>query len=167
MILPATNIPDSFAAELNKFLGTQEFSRDPYPLYHRLRSESPVCWTELWGCWLLTRYDHVTAVLQDHQTVLQHGPRHQCAQTRVEMPIPRAGKPLIDHYSKGLINVDPPRSYAPAPSRPKGLSAQDLGAAAVRASNKSPTNFWIKLNRACRMNVVSGFCVPAANYRNR
>ena len=30
---------------------------DPYPLYHRLRSEDPVHWSEQANSWILTRYD--------------------------------------------------------------------------------------------------------------
>ena len=41
---------------------TPEFAVNPYPVYHRLRAEDPVHWTDAWGCWLLTRYDDVTAV---------------------------------------------------------------------------------------------------------
>src|SRR5256885_11988591 len=30
---------------------------NPYPLYHRLRSESPVHWDPLLRAWVVTRYD--------------------------------------------------------------------------------------------------------------
>jgi cytochrome P450 len=38
---------------------------DPYPFYERLRSEDPVYWSDLWGGWLLLRYDDVSAALQN------------------------------------------------------------------------------------------------------
>lgn len=41
---------------------------DPYPLYHRLRSEDPVHWSEQANSWILTRYDDV-------RFALQHDPR--------------------------------------------------------------------------------------------
>jgi cytochrome P450 len=40
------------------------FLADPYPVYHRLRTEDPVHRTAL-GLWVLTRYDDVALVLRD------------------------------------------------------------------------------------------------------
>src|ERR1043166_9398082 len=55
--------------EIESSLGTPEFFANPYPLYHRLRSESPVYWSEKLGGWLLTRYDDCTAALRDYRRV--------------------------------------------------------------------------------------------------
>src|SRR5262245_25707552 len=41
-----------------------EFVADPYPTYHRLRTEDPVHLSPL-GFWVLTRYEDVVAVLRD------------------------------------------------------------------------------------------------------
>jgi hypothetical protein len=41
-----------------------EFIADPYPTYHRLRTEDPVHHSPL-GFWVLTRYDDVVGVLRD------------------------------------------------------------------------------------------------------
>ena len=41
---------------------------NPYPLYHRLRSEDPVHWSQQANSWILTRYDDV-------RFALQHDPR--------------------------------------------------------------------------------------------
>src|SRR5688572_14016541 len=41
-----------------------EFLADPYPMYHRLRTEEPVHHSPL-GFWVLTRYDDVVAALRD------------------------------------------------------------------------------------------------------
>ncbi len=41
-----------------------QFVGDPYPTYHRLRTEDPVHHNPL-GFWVLTRYDDVVAVLRD------------------------------------------------------------------------------------------------------
>src|SRR5690348_1586557 len=38
---------------------------NPYPLYHRLRSESPVHWDPLLHVWVVTRYEDVIRVLRD------------------------------------------------------------------------------------------------------
>ena len=42
-----------------------EVVADPYPLYDRLRAEDPVHWSEIYGCWLLTRYADVLQSLRD------------------------------------------------------------------------------------------------------
>jgi cytochrome P450 len=47
------------------------FVADPYPLYHRLRSESPVYWDEQSGAWIVTRYADVAAMLRDPRFVAQ------------------------------------------------------------------------------------------------
>ena len=52
--------------ELDLLLGRPEFFADPYPVYHRMRSEQPVAWSERWGCWLLTTDRDVHAALRDN-----------------------------------------------------------------------------------------------------
>src|SRR5215469_16631437 len=38
---------------------------NPYPLYHRLRNESPVHWDPLLRVWVVTRYEDIIHVLRD------------------------------------------------------------------------------------------------------
>lgn len=42
-----------------------EFYENPYPIYHRLRSEEPVHWSDLLQGWLITRYADVVSTLRD------------------------------------------------------------------------------------------------------
>src|SRR2546423_5017769 len=42
-----------------------EVVKDPYPFYHRLRSEDPIHWDKLLESWVLTRYSDVVAALHD------------------------------------------------------------------------------------------------------
>jgi len=42
-----------------------EVLANPYPLYHRLRSESPVHWDPLLRVWIVTRYEDIIRVLRD------------------------------------------------------------------------------------------------------
>src|SRR5688572_12990978 len=44
-----------------------EVQADPYPFYARLRQESPVCRLAAEDAWVVTRYDDVRTVTQDHQ----------------------------------------------------------------------------------------------------
>jgi pimeloyl-[acyl-carrier protein] synthase len=53
---------DAEPLEFNPFL--PEVHRNPYPLYHRLREESPVH-LNFSGVWLLTRYSDVQRILRD------------------------------------------------------------------------------------------------------
>jgi pulcherriminic acid synthase len=46
-------------------LRTEEFLRNPFPVWKRLREEQPLFWDEPSGMWLLTRYDDVMKVLGD------------------------------------------------------------------------------------------------------
>ena len=46
-------------------LSRPELRADPYPLFRRLREEEPVHWSERLEAWVLTRYDHVRAALND------------------------------------------------------------------------------------------------------
>ena len=43
-----------------------EFLANPYPTYHRLRSENPICRSIL-GNWVLTRYEDVKIILRDRR----------------------------------------------------------------------------------------------------
>ena len=38
---------------------------DPYSVYRQLRSETPVCWSESWQGWVVTRYDDALEILLD------------------------------------------------------------------------------------------------------
>ncbi|WP_089722150.1 hypothetical protein [Candidatus Entotheonella palauensis] len=51
--------------KLDDFLDSPEFYADPYPVYHRLRAEDPVHWSDIMGSWILTRYDDVLASMRD------------------------------------------------------------------------------------------------------
>ena len=43
------------------------FQQDPYPAYRTLRAHDPVHWSELSRGWVVSRFDHVDAILRDHQ----------------------------------------------------------------------------------------------------
>ncbi|MBI3964007.1 MAG: cytochrome P450 [Chloroflexi bacterium] len=53
------------SAVLEDDLLSPDVTRDPHPYFHRLRAEDPVHWNELWGGWVLTRYDDVLAAFRD------------------------------------------------------------------------------------------------------
>ena len=45
---------------------SDEVARDPYAVYRRLRDRDPVHRMRLVDAWVLTRYEHVDAMLRDH-----------------------------------------------------------------------------------------------------
>src|SRR6202021_1109377 len=53
-----------------------EVLADPYPLYHRLRSEDPVCWDPFLHTWVVTRYEAVLTVLQSFSAKCTPTPEH-------------------------------------------------------------------------------------------
>ena len=86
---------------------SDEYFRDPYPLFARLREEAPVYWSDKLASWLVTRNDDCEAMLGDAQTYSSFG--------RVAYlldQLPRDVQPTIDplrrHYEVGLAHSDPP-----------------------------------------------------------
>ena len=89
-------------------LMTAEFRRSPYAVYRHLREQAPVYWSEAWGAWLLTRYDDVVATLRDHSRFTSLGRLTKTMRPTVDEVLWDRIQPLADHYSNGMINVDPP-----------------------------------------------------------
>ena len=78
---------------------------DPYPVYHRLRAEDPVHWSDLIGAWILTQYDDVKAVTNDPRfsSVRAHYFMDQLPETAQERM-----RPLGRQLELWLIHLDPP-----------------------------------------------------------
>ncbi|MBL9215429.1 MAG: cytochrome P450 [Opitutaceae bacterium] len=93
---------------LDHAIGSPAFREDPFPFYRELQERDPVQRSQVWNCWVVTRYDAVRDCLQDAKrfsnlgrvTGLFH--RHFSAEQLATL------RPLVEHYSHGLINVDPP-----------------------------------------------------------
>src|SRR5262245_6390320 len=51
--------------EFNPF--SPSFAANPHPYYKDLRDEQPVSWCGILHGWMITRYDDVVTVLQDHK----------------------------------------------------------------------------------------------------
>src|SRR5215813_1835495 len=70
-----------------------EFIADPYPTYHRLRSEDPVHHSPL-GFWVLTRYEDVVAALRDPRLAKEAIASFVAA--RFGSPMPAMGLSMLD-----------------------------------------------------------------------
>jgi len=81
---------------------------DPYPIYRDLREHGRVYSSATWKCQVLSHYEDIAAVLLD--------PGHFSSRGRVTNVIVREFpeqfleqiKPMLHHYSRGVINLDPP-----------------------------------------------------------
>ena len=118
-------------ADLDELLESPGFVADPYPIFRRLRDESPVHWVERWGCWLLTRAGDIDQTIRD--------PRRFSSADRVTRVIERmpgwetgAFAALHENFAVGMAQTDPPNhtrvrglvSSAFTPRRVEGLRAR-------------------------------------------
>ena len=92
--------------EFDPLLTSHEFAQNPYPTYHLLRREAPIYWSDLWGCWILTRYRDIVSTLQNPRRFSSVG--RLTAAMELPQDVREQVRPLVRHYSQGLINVDPP-----------------------------------------------------------
>jgi pimeloyl-[acyl-carrier protein] synthase len=90
----------------DQFLLTPEFFADPYPFYHRLRSEDPVYWSHRLGAWLLTCYTDVTSALHDPR--LRSGNRIRAIMSQLPETVQTQSRPLYEHLTKMMAFTDPP-----------------------------------------------------------
>jgi cytochrome P450 len=58
-----TRATDDAAAAYDPF--DQQFLDDPHPVYDRIHNEAPVCWSDAFESWLVTRYDDVASAVNN------------------------------------------------------------------------------------------------------
>lgn len=103
-----TSLAKTSSPELENLLGTEEFYRDPFPVYHRLREEAPVYWCEKWNRWLVTRHDDVQAIMRDPRTYSNTG-RFALMLERLDGSLRLQLEALRQHFrGQGIVNADPP-----------------------------------------------------------
>ena len=105
--------------QFDDLLAAAAFNQDPYPLYHQLRNEAPVYWSDAWGCWMLTRYDDITWTLQDYQTFTSLG--RLTATMDLPEPLWEKVEPLVRHYSSGAYQCRSNRPHKNAQIGAHGL----------------------------------------------
>lgn len=65
-------MPEASVSEFD--LMTPAVLDDPYPVYHAMRSQDPVCWNPIFGgAWLLTRHADVVEALKDRRLSARRG----------------------------------------------------------------------------------------------
>jgi len=90
-----------------------EVLADPYPFYHRLRTQDPVHWDPFLHAWLITRYDDVVKVLRDCSSDRALGPEELNTLGLQDL------KPVGQVMMKQMIFLD-----APAHTRLRALASQ-------------------------------------------
>jgi cytochrome P450 len=73
---------------------------NPYPLYHRLRSEDPVHWDHFLHTWVVTRYADVSTVLQHFSATRTPTPQHLS-----ELGLPRL-VPIAEVLVRQMLFLD-------------------------------------------------------------
>jgi pimeloyl-[acyl-carrier protein] synthase len=80
-----------------------DFLADPYPLYHRLRTEDPVHWDPYLHAWVVTSYAHTVTVLQGFAATRMPTPEQLTALKLSEL------NPIAEVLVRQMIFMDPPR----------------------------------------------------------
>jgi cytochrome P450 PksS len=86
-------------------LADPRFKADPFPTYARLRAEAPVFRTRIWGgqpAWLVTRYDHVAALLRDPLFA-----KNPAAAKASGAPVPWT-PPFLRPLTRNMLDLDAP-----------------------------------------------------------
>jgi len=130
-----------------------EVLADPYPLYHRLRSEDPVHWDPFLHVWVVTRYGDVIRVLRDFSADRTPTPEQLSAMGLAEL------NPIAQVMVKQMLFMD-----APAHTRLRSLAAHAFTPARVeilRAHIREITDRLIDaVLPAGRMDVIADVAEP-------
>jgi cytochrome P450 len=90
-----------------------EVLANPYPLYHRLRSESPVHWDPYLHAWVVTRYDDVVHVFQHYLSGRTPNPDQLASMGMSDLG------PIAQLMVRQMLFLDPPQH-----TRVRGLAAR-------------------------------------------
>ena len=100
--------------------------QDPYPVYARLRRQSPVHRSSILGSWLISRHEDVLAIARDHER-FSNDPRWRNATASGAPARPRR----LQHPARR-----PARAHAPSQGRGAGL--HPIEAPCPRAAHRGP-----------------------------
>jgi len=126
---------------------------NPYPLFHRLRSEDPVHWDPFLHAWVVTRYKDVVTVLHHYSAERTPTPEQLTAMGLESL------NPIAEVMVKQMLFLDPP-----AHTRLRSLAAHAFTPARVevlRGHIRDITNRLLdKAQAAGRMDVISDLAEP-------
>jgi cytochrome P450 len=130
-----------------------EVLANPYPLYHRLRSEDPVYWDPFLKAWVVTRYADVVTVLRDFSAERTPSPEYLSEMGLSEF------NPIAQVLIKQMLFKD-----APAHTRLRGLASKAFTPARVALLREHIQQIADRLIDAVlpagRMDVIADFAGP-------
>lgn len=130
-----------------------EVLADPYPLYHRLRTEAPVQWDPYLHSWVVTRYADVMRVLRDFSADRSPPP-----EKLTEMGL-SALNPIAKVMVKQMLFLDPP-----AHTRIRSLAAAAFTPSRVEVLRSHireiVTTLLDQVTQSGRMDVIADFAEP-------
>ena len=92
--------------QFNPFL--PEFRVNPYPTYHRLRSENPIYKSSFGGDWVLTRYEDVKTILRERRVYSDDRPKSLQEKSKYLQYRDENLQALVDASNKFLFFMNPP-----------------------------------------------------------
>jgi len=93
--------------EVDNLLADEQFFQDPHTIFHQLRGEAPVCWSDNWNAWILTRYDDVMSVMRQTDVFSSAG-RISYLLDSLPDDLRETLTRLERHYEIGVAHSDPP-----------------------------------------------------------
>jgi pimeloyl-[acyl-carrier protein] synthase len=86
-------------------LNSDEFIRNPYPVYDQLRANDPIFWSAENNYWILTRYVDIVSLIQD-----KHLSSNRIAAHASRMPVEAKQhfRPFFNAVSSWILMIDPP-----------------------------------------------------------
>lgn len=85
----------------------QSVLANPYPLYHKLRSEDPVHWDDSLGGWMVLRYDDVTNAVLDPTRL--GSDRTTAYLQKIPEELRDHFQPFVETRSNMILFTDPPK----------------------------------------------------------
>jgi hypothetical protein len=130
-----------------------EFLANPYPLYHKLRSEDPVHWDRFLQTWVVTRYDDVMTVLSSFSADRTPTPEQLSSMGLSAL------NPIATVMVKQMLFMD-----APAHTRLRGLASVAFTpqrVAALRSHIQDIAESLIdKVQDRGQMDIIADFAAP-------
>ena len=104
------------------------FQQNPYPAYRTLRAKDPVHWSELTHGWVISRFEHVDAILRDHKRFGSDERRAGGRRAALRPALPRGPQPAGHR---------PARPHAAAGAGVAGVhAARDRGSGAAHHADR-------------------------------
>ena len=126
---------------------------DPYPLYHRLRTEAPVLWDPYLYAWVVTRYADIVTVLHQFSAKCAPTPEHLASIGMPELA------PVAQVMMRQMLFMD-----APAHTRLRGLASMAFTPARVEVLRSHiqeiVDNLIEPLTDAGQMDVIAHLAAP-------